>query len=457
MKTRLLILIILTLSFKVSKAQDLPTLIPESPNAAAFSQYSDIPVGLYSGVPNISIPLYTVKSGEITLPISLSYHASGIKVAQEASWVGLGWVLSSGGMISREIRGLDDLNGPGQGYPFAAEINTDTGSNDYDDDMFNYATGVVDTEPDIFHYNFLGYSGKMLIEKQAGSTLKATPLEQNDMVFVYNGGQWEVTDTRGWKYFFGTKETTFSYSGIYSINIYPDNNWVPPFTGNSYTSGWYLDKILTPSGDEINFTYENSNHRTRTQAHISESYKHIYYPSGFNNTPPITEDIIHGGAAEINYSGSMQEVNDVYLEKIEFNNGYIDFTTSNRLDMSTSSGLLPQKLDAFEVFDLNDNSIKKAAFQYTYFNESTNDDEFMRLKLDAVQESNGSINIPAHQFTYNTLFLPSKKSLSVDHWGYYNGANNNLVNVQLFNPIDLSNITPGSNGVTVWGVLQIKV
>lgn len=54
-----------------------------------------------------------LKQGLIAFLINLSYHASGIRVAQEATWVGLGWCLNAGGVITRTIRGKDDL---GTGY-----------------------------------------------------------------------------------------------------------------------------------------------------------------------------------------------------------------------------------------------------------------------------------------------------------------------------------------------------
>ena len=81
-----------------------------SPEAYSMMQYEEIPVSLYTGIPDISVPLYNIRSNDWTLPIALSYHASGIKISQEASWVGLGWNLQAGGMISRSIRGKDDLN-----------------------------------------------------------------------------------------------------------------------------------------------------------------------------------------------------------------------------------------------------------------------------------------------------------------------------------------------------------
>ncbi len=84
-------------------------ILPKTPQASALSRYGEIPVNLSTGVPNISIPLYNIKAGNYTLPISISYHASGIKTDDVATCVGLGWVLNAGGAITRTVRGLPDL------------------------------------------------------------------------------------------------------------------------------------------------------------------------------------------------------------------------------------------------------------------------------------------------------------------------------------------------------------
>ena len=79
-----------------------------SPDAASLGKYGEFPVNNYTGLPSISIPLYSVQSGEIGLPISINYHAGGIKVEEMASWVGLGWSLNAGGVITRSVRGIAD-------------------------------------------------------------------------------------------------------------------------------------------------------------------------------------------------------------------------------------------------------------------------------------------------------------------------------------------------------------
>src|SRR5690349_13255838 len=80
----------------------VPDIIPKSPEAASLGRYGEVPVGEYTGAANISIPLHTVKGGKLEFPINLTYNSTGIRVTQEATWVGLGWDLSAVGGITYE-------------------------------------------------------------------------------------------------------------------------------------------------------------------------------------------------------------------------------------------------------------------------------------------------------------------------------------------------------------------
>jgi hypothetical protein len=86
----------------------------QSPNAAALGKFGDTPVSYHTGVPEISIPVYTVQEGSLSAPVTLSYHSAGVKVDEVASWVGLGWSLSAGGSITRTVNGgPDEARTPG--------------------------------------------------------------------------------------------------------------------------------------------------------------------------------------------------------------------------------------------------------------------------------------------------------------------------------------------------------
>src|SRR5688572_18477989 len=100
-------------------------IIPPSPDAAALGKYGEWPVDLCNGLVKIEIPLYTIKSRILQLPVSLSYHPSGIRVNDISSWVGLGWVLNAGGVVSRSVRGkMDEMGGVlNHAFTSTAQIN----------------------------------------------------------------------------------------------------------------------------------------------------------------------------------------------------------------------------------------------------------------------------------------------------------------------------------------------
>ena len=81
---------------------------PQSPQTASLLKYTEFPVSPATGIPNIDIPIYTIEWDGVRIPISINYHASGIKVNDVASPVGLGWVLNAGGMIGCSKNGARD-------------------------------------------------------------------------------------------------------------------------------------------------------------------------------------------------------------------------------------------------------------------------------------------------------------------------------------------------------------
>ena len=62
-------------------------LISPSPTAANLGKYGDIPVSYYTGLPNVSIPIFNVTGNELSVPITLSYNYNGFQPSQKASWV----------------------------------------------------------------------------------------------------------------------------------------------------------------------------------------------------------------------------------------------------------------------------------------------------------------------------------------------------------------------------------
>ena len=44
------------------KPFEVPTMLKPPPDVAKLGEYGNIPVGHYTGIPNISIPLYTIET-----------------------------------------------------------------------------------------------------------------------------------------------------------------------------------------------------------------------------------------------------------------------------------------------------------------------------------------------------------------------------------------------------------
>lgn len=91
-----------------AQAQLQPVKNVPSPEIAGLGEYGKVPVSLFTGIPNISIPLYEVKVGNFSLPISASYHPSSVKANSPSGCLGLGWNLVAGGYITRKVNGILD-------------------------------------------------------------------------------------------------------------------------------------------------------------------------------------------------------------------------------------------------------------------------------------------------------------------------------------------------------------
>lgn len=85
---------------------------PKQPEFSSFGGVTqDGFVNEFDGSFNYTIDIFEVPGPDgVSFPIKLSY-ASGVKPSDEASWVGLGWILNNGSIV-RNVRGYpDDYNG----------------------------------------------------------------------------------------------------------------------------------------------------------------------------------------------------------------------------------------------------------------------------------------------------------------------------------------------------------
>ena len=86
---------------------------PPSPEVASLGKFGDIPINLNKGTISYKVPIYSIDLKELSVPISIDYHTSGIKVNEMSSNAGLGWALNAGGVVQSSVNGLDDLSSNG--------------------------------------------------------------------------------------------------------------------------------------------------------------------------------------------------------------------------------------------------------------------------------------------------------------------------------------------------------
>ncbi len=408
--------------------------VPPTPTAAALGKYVDMPVSLYSGVPEISIPIYEIKTKSLTLPIALSYHAGGFRVEEEASWVGLGWSLQAGGAITSSIRHLQDNGGFRDSF-FNSYQGEMLGDDPYGyNSLSRLAEGTVDGSPDIYTYNFNGKGGKFIWIGNKPIMLPLQPLDIQPLNLTNITRGWTVRDEQGNQYIFKEEEQAKTRSKS---------------SASLATTSWFLSSIITPTQDTVSFEYKD----TEFFQNVSLSESKVYSQS-------------IGGYMSLDTQHSEAFVTTMYgktLSRITFPGGQVEFISSaNRLDIRSGNPYAPPlRLDVVKVLDSNGRVVKKMSFKYDYFRSSpgTTEPAGMRLKLLSLTQAQDP-NLtqeedfvgPSHTFAYETGYeLPSKLSKARDHWGYYNGKdqNNSLVPELVQNSIvscgnDYSSFTLGA-------------
>ncbi len=411
----------------------LKTVVPPSPNASNLGKYGEIPVSLYTGLPSINIPICNIAN----VPISMSYHASGNKVGDIASWVGLGWSLNGGGIISRNIVGWPDediING------FFAKKLLYTNQNDIclnpidlnlgKQHKVQVAKGEADAEQDQYSFNGLGKSFKFMI-KDNGTII---PIPYNSVKITTNFHQiggitpesvyWNVLFEDGTKLEFGTVG-------------YIETNQSSRFDNGAsfYVTSWLLKKVTTPNNHTVDFTYNSYLINQDTYFSNSDQIKYTLnqaQPSCglYNNTPK------QQNKAQIQTVTMLQIAtieNDI--EKVEF---LPDLTF--RLDLKNTKALKEIKIYS----KLKNKYIDQYLFNYSY-SDCVNSNEHWtgvteadkiyykkRLILNEVVKNNKQ----KWTMTYNPLKLPSRRSYAQDHWGFYNGKTiNNTLLPKFFYPL----------------------
>ena len=407
-----------------------------------LGRFGDIPIGYYTGTADVSVPLYTIKEAGLDVPIVLRYHGSGIRVGDQASNVGLGWSLEPEGSIIQIVNGTEDhydqiVSGDPTGYAFLKtrsligeySVTNDIGTNDwpcaasypYTEDSYEtlYRLQVGDGQPDIYSYNFGGYSGKFYINYETGLPVQ---LDKKEPITFSNAGHpysWTATTMNG---------DVFSFNVMESSTTYLVSN----HTGYTYK----LTSVALHTGKTIQFQYANGYYSWYT-------YTERYHPQYPNGMTPLSEMGVQAISDVAKFN--TQNLTKIISSEVQANFNLEDRTDLlSEADIDTIAGngvLSTKRIKSVDILStVTGKKIKSFHFFYSYFPYSTVGGSYTdttgqsallgnRLRLDSLQETGfspagDSLKMPCYKFGYDPRPLPLKTSFAQDYWGYYNGKNN---------------------------------
>ena len=388
---------------------------PIEPTTASLGRYGEYQMDLSNGMPDISITLYEIKSGDLTVPIVLRYQGGGIKVQEDATWVGLGWDLFYGGQITRNMQGFPDECEPNpQDRPDASVIHQQIQQLDITNaygnpEFYNWGLSAQCSHsfmPDEFYYNiglesgkFIGLNEKVMVPYKPVSITKT-------------GNNWNINfsikNAKGEKYYFKPGETTKQH-GIHT---------------REFTSAWFVDSIIAPNNHYITYEYQTDGTYYPNNIGWYEGFRHDEFEGngyGGENNPPQLQT----GLMPMKEMPNQREVTSTKPQTIIFENGRIQFALSSRDDIETHPNYpnpTPlKKLECMAIQRLIDGGsyelIKFIWFEYFYYCN--------RLMLERVYEEypDGTKQTIA-EFEYDLTPLAGKKSFNYDFCGYNNGVNN---------------------------------
>lgn len=453
---------------------DMPEIAPPSPTVAALMKFEEIPVDNYTGIPNISIPLYSIEtmSKDLKMDISLKYHPASIAVKEMAAYTGLGWNLIAGGTISRTVRGMpDEVKHQGNVSGYNASrigIYHSNLSGFYDNNYYevlsligsgslspaqretiakyswySFEKGILDSEHDLYQFNFMGHTGRFYIKMNTPGVLEVVKLdndnslkiefdyEYNNLKKTYNFIGFTIYDDKGYKYVFTEKEVTTETVNTHTKSFKTSE---PEVMGGgpeiTYASSFHLSEIYDNNNKLlVELSYVNS-----TEAVTDSSFLEYYiqplsqqaYIVGLLDDPDDSYEI-YGLLPKRSVTYKFRSTVTRKLSNINVvNKARIGFTLeSGREDTGSGNVSLSHKLKSVTIKDWWHNNIKKFDMTYGYSTINYNTWTNKRLILEKVSEKNFTDSEElAHEFTYKWK-NSTPGTTYVDYWGYYKQSGNN--------------------------------
>ena len=406
------LLIMLMTSMSVG-AQYQPITDAPTPNASELARYGNIPVSYYTGKPDISIPICDWEIKGVKMPIKLVYDATGVPINSLPGWVGSNWSVQGGGVITRTLCGSPDEFVPRRSsqlqlsftnyfhaYSKLSDImSTPNRVAALEDSVYNINSNY-DYAPDIFHFNFMGKSGRFFLGNDGEWKVQSD--ENIQVVFDINDENnfmrpfidhfpknpdfkqpmtikgFMLRDENGTCYYFGGNVNAIDYS--LNFTGMGDKEEVIPWLANS----WYLTKVEDRHGNRL-FTLNYSRGKF-----VVQFYPYFYYHVLGNYSNGILANGNQFSSTNHLFPFSIIFTSPVYLGCINGADGKsVDFSSS---DMKFHMNVLYPDLfgNIWALYEMLDGMIDNAENQKYYYLQT--DDPQIRQYQYKPDSCNLSIN-----------------------------------------------------------------
>ncbi|HYH15171.1 MAG TPA: DUF5977 domain-containing protein, partial [Flavisolibacter sp.] len=270
-----------------------------------------------------------------------------------------------------------------------------------------------DTQPDMFSFNFNGYTGQFIFDEQKNiMQIAASNLKFEKDFSATATWNFKVTTPDGLQYFFGGPAATEKTKKETSCG--KAYNWYQP-------TAWYLTRILAPTGEEVLLNYE--------ALPLFSFYSGVTETHYYNVTvgQPTCHD--RNQKCQFLYNTplcySQLKSQGVLLKSITSSEGgSVSFQYTTRYDCGD------KLLESMSVADYNNTEKFRYKFLYQHVTGSALPGPIgyavtRPFLTGLVESSPDNALTKQHAFSYNDLNgLPARFTLAQDHWGYFNGKPN---------------------------------
>jgi YD repeat-containing protein len=267
----------------------------QSPNASGLGSFGAYDISPFTGLADISIPVFSVNEGDIPVNCTLRYMSGGVKPSAHPGWVGQNWTLDVGGVITRKVNGgVDEVANseaasPGNSvyedtyayYKQYGNLNLSTYTPwsetqfikaYYEPPTFAAEGEPCNLAPDEFSFTlptgvsgsfYLNQFGTWVVRTKSASNLVVVPTVNQTPFLLTNGGNSTysitlqrifysitITDEKGYVYTYGNSPNAIEFSRG------PRNYTPPAYNEDVVANAWHLTSIQSPTGNVVNFTYQ---------------------------------------------------------------------------------------------------------------------------------------------------------------------------------------------------------